>query len=461
MHAADFVEALPPAHLDGVLLPTLPRLASPRHLRKDRAPARAFCEADVVTEFAEPVTRHTVTSALASAVASLVEREGGGVLSPEELAALAARASADARGVSAELLDGYLDTLVEVSETGRRPREDELRRWREIGAKAAEAGVAMRDLVNLYLSATWLAWPVLPGVRRPVSADRLRPIGESVFQTADAAVMALTDGYEEVQRWAMRQEESSRREFIDDLLDGRGIGGLAERAERYGLQLAATHVVVAARAPEAFVDGGSAARQVETGLRFQFGPRDVLVSTKDGLLVCLTPQRLEQVPDEFVRQLTATLGADRSWRVGIGRPQSGPGGAVRSFEQARNALDIGERLDLPERVLRARDLLVYQVLRRDSAALTELVTEVLEPLRESRLGPGPLLDTLSAYFAAGRVTTLAARRLHVGVRTVTYRLQRVKELTGYAAEDPAQAFTLQVAVLGARLIGWPDSDGAV
>ena len=31
---------------------------------------------------------------------------------------------------------------------------------------------------------------------------------------------------------------------------------------------------------------------------------------------------------------------------------------------------------------------------------------------------------------------------------------RVRELTGYRADDPAQAFTLQVAVLGARLLGW-------
>jgi sugar diacid utilization regulator len=394
-------------------------------------------------------------------VAALREPEGGVDLSPEELAALAVKASADAGGVSADLLDGYLHTLVEVSVSGRRLHEDELRRWRDIGAKAAEGGVPMRGLINLYLSATWLAWPALPGVRQPASAERLRPIGESIFRAADAVVMALTDGYEEVQRWAMRREESLRREFIDDLLDGRGIGGLAERAERYGLQLAATHVVMAAHTPEAFVDGGSAVRQVETGLRFRFGPREVLVSTKDGLLVCLAPHHLGKVPDEFVNQLTATLGTDQGWRVGVGQPQSGPGGVVRSFEQARNALDIGERLDLPERVLRARDLLVYQVLRRDSAALLELVTEVLEPLRGSRLGPEPLLETLSAYFAAGRVTTLAAQRLHVGVRTVTYRLQRVRELTGYAADDPAQAFTLQVAVLGARLIGWPDSDGAV
>lgn len=372
----------------------------------------------------------------------------------DELAAVAARAGAD--GVSADLLDGYLWTLVQVSESGRQVRAEEVQQWRDIGANAAERGVPMRGLINLYLSATWLAWPILPGVRRPDSGDRVTGLGEAVFRAADAAIMTLTAGYEEVQRWAVRREESLRREFIDDLLDGRGLGTLAERAERYGLRLAGTLVVTAAEAEEAFVDGGAVVRQVEAALRSQFGPRDVLVSTKDGLLVCVTPQRLETVSEEFVRRLETSLPGGVSWRVGIGAPQSGPGGAVRSFEQARNVLETGDRLGLTDRVLRARDLLVYQVLGRDSAALSELVGEVLEPLRGSRLGAGPLLDTLSAYFLAGGVATVAAQRLRIGVRTVTYRLARVRELTGYSVDDPAQAFSLQVAVLGARLIGWPD-----
>jgi sugar diacid utilization regulator len=252
----------------------------------------------------------------------------------------------------------------------------------------------------------------------------------------------------------------SLREFVDDLLEGRGIGDLAQRAEQHGLRLAGTQIVAAAWAPEPFVDDDTAAGQVEAGLRFRFGRRDVLLCTKDGLLVCLAPFHLAAVSDEFVRLVAESLGRDAPWRVGIGMAQSGPGGAVRSLEQARTAIDIGERLDLPERVLHARDLLVYQVLRRDAAALTELVADVFEPLRGSRLGPQTLLDTLSAYFMEGGVATAAARRLGVAVRTVTYRLQRINELTGYAADDPEHAFTLHVAVLGARLIGWPDDEEA-
>jgi sugar diacid utilization regulator len=161
------------------------------------------------------------------------------------------------------------------------------------------------------------------------------------------------------------------------------------------------------------------------------------------------------VPDEFVRQVAAALGPDSAWRVGLGRAHSGPGGVVRSFEQARHALDIAERLGLPGRLHKAVDLLVYRVLLRDRAALEDLVSVVLEPLRGARGGPGPLLDTLASYFANGQVAAACARELHLGVRTVTYRLQRVAELTGYHVEDHAQALSLHVAVLGAKLLDWP------
>jgi sugar diacid utilization regulator len=180
----------------------------------------------------------------------------------------------------------------------------------------------------------------------------------------------------------------------------------------------------------------------------------VLVTTKDGLLVGVAPDA-PSVLTELVDRILETLGTDTSGRVGVGRPHRGPGGAVRSFEQAKNALDVGRRLHLPGPVYWASDLLVYQVLARDSAALADLVEDVLEPLRTARTGPATLLETLSAYFAGGQVATAAAAQLNIGVRTVTYRLERIRALTGYSVYNPQHNFTLQVATLGARLLGWP------
>lgn len=367
---------------------------------------------------------------------------------------LARRASREARGVPAHLLDGYPDMLARVS-TGGRLGQEELRQLRDVGARAAEQDVPMRGVIDLYLSATWLAWPSLPGVQSTTGASGLRRVGESVFRAADAVITAVAEGYEEAQRWSLRREESFRREFVDDLLDGRRLETLPERAERYGLRLAGSYVVVVAGGPERFVDGGPVTRQMESVVDRPPASRDVLVTTRDGLLVCIAPDARGAV-EGFVGRVTEMLRPDDGWRIGIGRAQRGPGGAVRSFEQAKQALHIAQSLQLPGHVHLASELLVYQVLIRDRAALADLVEVVLEPLRMARTRPDTLLNTLSAYFEAGRVATAAAQRLHVGVRTVTYRLNRIEALTGYSAFDPQQSFTLQVAVLGAQLLGWPE-----
>jgi DNA-binding PucR family transcriptional regulator len=128
---------------------------------------------------------------------------------------------------------------------------------------------------------------------------------------------------------------------------------------------------------------------------------------------------------------------------------------LRSYDEASDALDVAQRLGLPEPVVDAADLLVYQVLLRDRAAITDLVGELLTPLAGARGGAGPLLATLETYYASGGVAAQAARRLHLSVRAVTYRLARIRDLTGSDPGDPAQALALQVAVIGARLLNWP------
>jgi DNA-binding PucR family transcriptional regulator len=141
--------------------------------------------------------------------------------------------------------------------------------------------------------------------------------------------------------------------------------------------------------------------------------------------------------------------------VAAGRAFPGAYGVARSYEECRESLTFADRLNLDDDVVHAGDLLVYRVLGRDQAAIVDLVRDVLGPLAQVRGGPELLLETLQEYFAAGDVATEAARRLHVSVRTVTYRLSRVAQLTGYRVSQPEQRFALQTAVLGARLLDWP------
>jgi DNA-binding PucR family transcriptional regulator len=144
-----------------------------------------------------------------------------------------------------------------------------------------------------------------------------------------------------------------------------------------------------------------------------------------------------------------------AWRVAVGRAHPGLYGIARSYEEAREALTMAGRLHVDTPVVHAQDLLVYRVLLRDQPAIVDLVSSVLSPLLQARGGAQPLLDTLDAYFGTGAVATESAKRLHVSVRTVTYRLDRIKTLTGYDPADPQHRFTLQAVVLGAKALNWP------
>jgi sugar diacid utilization regulator len=296
----------------------------------------------------------------------------------------------------------------------------------------------------------------------------VRAAAEAVLHAVDDAVATLAEGYADARRELIRREEGLRRQLVDDLLRGDAhLGELAERAEPFGLNLAAPHQVALATPARALPDVEAATSSLERRVFDWFGDRDVLVATKDGMLVVLAPAeqplagmpRLEPAAAHPIGvRLHAELSRQRyggPWRVSVGRPYPGAYGIARSYEEAREALLMATRLGVEEPVTGPQDLLIYRVLLRDQPAMMDLVTTVLGPLLAARGGARPLLDTLDAYFSSGAVATDTAGRLHLSVRAVTYRLNRVRELSGYDPSTPAHRFILQAAVLGAKMLRWP------
>jgi sugar diacid utilization regulator len=377
-------------------------------------------------------------------------------------------ASRDAGGVPVELLGEYLSLLADAAVHGRRPKRGELDAVGLLGRRAAEQGISARRVVQLYLSAALRLWQDLPMVVRSRDREAVRVAATAVLHIVNDAVATLAEGYADAGRDLVRREETLRRELVDDLLRGDSdLGGLVERAEPFGLDLARVHQVALAAPSRRLPDADAAISALEAVIFDRLGDRDVLVATKDGLLVVLAPAdtaaagRIAPGLDasnelgRLIHRELNRLRRGRPWRVAVGRPHPGLYGIARSYEEAREALTMAGRLHVDNPVLNAHDLLIYRVLLRDQPAMVDLVQAVLSPLVQARGGAGPLLDTLNAYFATGGVATESAKRLHVSVRTVTYRLDRVKTLTGYNPTDPAHRFTLQAAVLGAKILNWP------
>jgi sugar diacid utilization regulator len=407
-------------------------------------------------------------------VADRPRRRGGtrrATAGPDEqwLVDVAEGASRDAGDVPVELLGDYLPLLADAAISGRRPRRAELDAVSRLGRRAAEQGISAGRVVQLYLSAARRLWQDLPAVVRDRDREAVRAAATAVLHVVDAAVATLAEGYAVARRDLVRREETLRRELIDDLLRGDSDpGALVDRAEPFGLDLARVHQVALAEPNKRLPDADSAITALEAVIFDRLGDRDVLVATKDGLLVVVAPadrptaaraspgldaaDELGQLMHGELRRLPR----GQPWRVTVGRAHPGLYGIARSYEEAREALSFASRLRVNSPVLSARDVLIYRVLLRDQPAIVELVHAVLSPLVAARGGAEPLLATLQAYFDTGGVATESAKRLHVSVRTVTYRLHRIKILTGYDPADPPHRFTLQAAVLGAKAMSWPE-----
>ena len=378
-------------------------------------------------------------------------------------------ASQDAGGVPSDLLGEYLPMLAEAATFGRFPGRAQIDAVRRQGRRAAEQGVAAGQGVDLYLSAARRVWSELPAIVRERNNHAVRAAATAVLQVVDDAVASFAEGHAEAGRERVRREETVRRELVEDLLRGDAhLSELVERAEPFGLDLTRAHQVALAEPRQRLSSIAAATTALERVVLDRFGDRDVLVATKDGRVVVLALADATGAPG-MTGGLNATRGLGKivhgelnrlkrgsPWRVAVGRAHPGAYGIARSYEEAREGLTMASRMNLDGPIVETRDVLTYRVLARDQPALVDLVHSVLNPLSEARGGAGPLVETLAAYFDSGCVATTTAARLHLSVRAVTYRLDRVKSLTGFDALDPAHRFTLQAAVLGAKLLGWPE-----
>lgn len=262
------------------------------------------------------------------------------------LVGVAEGASRDAGGIPVELLGDYLPLLADAAVSGRRPTRAEFEVVRLLGRQAAEQGISAGRAVQLYLSAARRLWQDLPIVVRSRDREAVRTAAAAVLYVIDGAVATLADGYAVARRDLVRREETLRRDLVDDLLRGDSdLRALVERAEPFGLDLARVHQIALAAPSRRLPDSDAAISVLEGVIFSRLGDRDVLVATKDGLLVVLAPA--DAAPAEDLSPATTDTGTDlgrlihdelsrglhgRPWRVAVGRPHPGLYGIARSYE---------------------------------------------------------------------------------------------------------------------------------
>ena len=365
-----------------------------------------------------------------------------------DVAAAAGAAAGDA-GVGVELLAGFPEAAVHAARIHGRLEAAALERCTRAGREAAEAGVRLAALVDLYLST---AWRLQQGVRDAAGrdADTAAEVAVSLARAADDAVAAVCGGFEAAKRQAVRQQEAQRREFVDELLAG---SADAQRLERmgasFGFNPSRSHLVVIARTDRPLMDAGPVQGRLEREVLSRVGEHDVLVATKDGDLVCVFPGDLADPAPGLLALLQEA--EDGPWRLATGDVWSGPGGVARSYRDAVEVLSISSVLQPDAAISRAEEWEAHRLLLRDREAFQRMSLRVLDGLTSARGGAEPLVQTLEAYFLESGNVTAMARRLHLSPRAVTYRLGTINRLTGLSPQVPTERLTLEVATIGYRL----------
>jgi hypothetical protein len=249
------------------------------------------------------------------------------------LVEVAEGASRDAGGVPVELLGQFLPLLADAAIHGRRPKRSELDAVGLLGRRAAEQGISAGRLVQLYLSTARRLWQQLPMVVRSRDREAVRAAATAVFHVVDDGV----------------------------------------------------HQVALAAPNRRLPDADAAISGLEAVILNRLGDRDVLVVTKDGLLVVLAPAdataigrtspALPAVNDlrRLMHGELSRLPRGRPWRVAVGRACPGLYGIGRSYEEARETLTMAGRLHVDNPVIHAHDLLMYRVLLPDQPAIVDLV----------------------------------------------------------------------------------------
>ena len=305
--------------------------------------------------------------------------------------------------------------------------------YERIGAGEYHSGRGLADLLSAYQIGARAAWQAMSrtGVAAGVSPTEVAQLAEAVFAYIDELSSASISGYTREQVADAGRRERARTDLLTRLLAGEaGSDRVAALAEEVGWPLPGTVVAIVPRgsALPAVVPGGLVGLTRQGPLALVGGP--VTPAMRGWLQRSTEPMAVgSEVP---VAEAGRSAGHARALR---GMPQPGS--------------------------LLASEHLAALLITADAAlgrALREQVLGPFEPVPHARRAP--LLDTLRSWLRHAGNRAEVGRELHVHPQTVSYRMDRVRELLGTDLEDPQRRWLLLLALMVDQLDAGGSPPGA-
>ena len=355
---------------------------------------------------------------LPSTVAGIAEAVG------ELMATGGAKFERDVRTAVQVALDRFLD-LAGTGEPALPPHIREV--FVALGAAEARENRGPEMLLGALRTASRLmlrtAAAALAEVR-PVGVAELIDLADAISAYVDELAAACTDGLARQLREQAGEGDRRRRQVADLLLRGGASPGVVRDAVA-GIGWPAVETVTPVLLPP------DQARDA----RFRFGADGVVAERgRDAVLLLRSGPRAERAAlAEALRDRHAVVGPALGWAE---VPE-----AVRLAERTAELAGAGA-----EPVF-ADDHFAALALRGETGALAVLSARRLAPLSGLRAGQREqLLVTLGSWLRHWGSRTAVAAELFVHPQTVSYRLNRLRDLLGDDLDDPAARFELALVL---------------
>ncbi|HCU93312.1 MAG TPA: CdaR family transcriptional regulator [Actinobacteria bacterium] len=250
-----------------------------------------------------------------------------------------------------------------------------------------------------------------------------------------------------------------RRELVHDLLTGTDDESAYRRAEALDYDLGRPHQVAVVEVPDSAPAQEDVLHATRRAVRQQQLP--CLLGTMAGTVVVVAAgggRDWEALRAGIVAEL-----ADGRCRMGVGDACPRPSELPRSLREARLALRLQKASAAAARTSVYADLDVLRMLAAvdDLSDVEAFVRKWLGPLASyDERKHTELVKTLTQYLQHGGGYEATSRALSVHRSTLKYRLQRIRELTGFDLGDPEIRFNLQLATRAYVTLRALSDDGA-
>lgn len=352
--------------------------------------------------------------------------------------------------------------------TGELLRPEEIELSRDALARRAHHGVSLESALQAIRLWSQCIWAAVVAAVRVDEPDELRAalyIGGRIIEHLHVISRVAEQGYVDEVRSLVGEREIVRRDLLEALISGKTTADTTRRqSELLEIKLVEHYVVVVARGAELAVTdvrpAGSGLWATREAVTRHLHHEGLLVGVRHAEVVALYPvtgyDDLEDVKSQCAElgETLQPIGA----KVGIGGWHPGHAGIVESYAEAREAVTQGLRAGHSTSLVAFDDILVERLLR-SSTGPHRLLEHTVQRLRDyDARRKSALIETLRTYLQTGSSLARSAAQLHVHPNTITYRLTRIREITG---RDPAKPDDLLVLALTIKLADLPPDGDAV